>query len=145
MRHGDCFLLGATVMNPSPKRILLIDDERSVTQLVRLALTRSGEYRVKEENNSRVALQTARRFRPDLVFLDVMMPGFDGGDVVRLLGSDPLLCDTPVVFLTSLVPEAETPLGIFGHRVLSKPLNLEAVERCAREVLAEADAVELVA
>ncbi|MEP6809920.1 MAG: response regulator, partial [Chthoniobacterales bacterium] len=56
------------------KRILLIDDEPNVTHPMKVSLEHSGAYLVHEENHASQALETARRFQPDLIFLDVMMP-----------------------------------------------------------------------
>ena len=58
---------------------------------------------------------TARKFRPDLILLDVMMPDMDGGDVAARLRADPLLRDTPVIFLTAIVSNGETD----GHEMVS--------------------------
>ncbi|MFB3108272.1 MAG: response regulator, partial [Candidatus Binatia bacterium] len=54
------------------KRILLIDDEPSFTRVLKLYLEKSGAYEVTEENRGEMALETARRFKPDLILLDVM-------------------------------------------------------------------------
>jgi len=87
------------------KRILVVDDEPSVTRNLKLNLESSGDYDVFAENHAGNALAAARIFRPDLILLDVMMPGMDGGDVAARLRADPLLRDTPVIFLTALVFE----------------------------------------
>ncbi|HEX5855718.1 MAG TPA: response regulator, partial [Thermoanaerobaculia bacterium] len=57
----------------SKKRILLVDDEADVTRSIKLSLETLGTYEVRAENDARSALKTAREFRPDLIFLDVMM------------------------------------------------------------------------
>src|SRR5437667_8030888 len=85
------------------KRILIIDDDPSVTRAVKVLLETSGNYSVEEENNSRNAFATARWFRPDLIFLDVMMPDLDGGDIAQQIEGDALLQGTPIVFLPVLL------------------------------------------
>jgi two-component system OmpR family response regulator len=97
------------------KLILVVDDEPSVTRNLKLTLESGGGYEVLGENNATNTLSTARAFRPDLVLLDVMMPGLDGGDVAARLRADPLLRDTPIIFLTALVSNEETD----GHEMLS--------------------------
>jgi len=97
------------------KRILVVDDEPSVTRNLKLNLESSGGYDVFAENHATNALTAARIFRPDLVLLDVIMPGMDGGDVAARLRADPLLRDTPVIFLTALVSNEETD----GHEIVS--------------------------
>jgi len=83
------------------KRILLIDDEPSFTRALKLHLEKSGAYEVTEENRGEIALETARRFKPDLILLDVMMPDVDGGEVASETRSDAKLKNTPIVILTA--------------------------------------------
>jgi DNA-binding response OmpR family regulator len=117
-------------------RILIVDDEPNVTELVRLFLEKTKRFIVHGENHSTSALNTARRFRPDLIILDVHMPGKDGGDVLNELSTDLAFGHTPVLFLTGLVSQEETGDGgeIWGGvRYLAKPFNpatlVDAVER----------------
>ena len=95
----------------NPKRILVVDDEPGVTRSLKLNLEAGGEYEVFTENHSNKALAAARACRPDLVLLDVMMPGMDGADVAERMHDDPVLRRTPVVFLTALVSNKETEAG----------------------------------
>ena len=97
------------------KRILVVDDEPSVTRNLKLNLESGGGYEVLGENIPTNALAAARKFRPDLVLLDVMMPGMDGGDVAARLRAYPLFHDTPVIFLTAIVSNEETD----GHEKTS--------------------------
>lgn len=113
-------------------RILVIDDEASVTRSIRLNLETLGTYEVRAENHARAALQTAREFRPDLILLDVMMPEMDGGTVAAQLQEDPLLKDTPIVCLTALVSKEEThgrEAHIGGQNYLAKPVDLAELTR----------------
>ena len=63
------------------KRILIVDDEERFTRILRLNLGCTGRYTVRTENSALNACTTACEFRPDLILLDVMMPGLDGGEV----------------------------------------------------------------
>ena len=63
----------------SARRILIIDNDKNTTHLVKILLEKTGRYLVFEENDSTKALQTARNVRPDLIFLDLVMPDRDGG------------------------------------------------------------------
>jgi two-component system, OmpR family, response regulator len=113
-------------------RILVIDDEPNVTRGIRLNLEALGTYEVRPENHAHAAVQTAREFRPDLIFLDIMMPELDGGEVAAQLQADPLLKDTPIVFLTALVSNAETrkrEAHIGGMNYLAKPVDLAELTR----------------
>jgi len=114
----------------SRKRILVADDETSITRLLKLNLERTGNYEVREENLGARVFEAAQEFKPDLILLDVMMPDMDGGDVAASLKQDPALRKTPVVFLTAAVKKEElgAPEGRIGGRMyIAKPLNVQGV------------------
>ena len=67
------------------KKILLVDDNPDVTRTINLILEATGRYVIREENRGQRALETAREFKPDLVFLDFMMPDIDGNEVAAQL------------------------------------------------------------
>ena len=118
------------------KKILLIDDEASNTRPMKVNLDRTGRYIVQTENNALHALEAARQFKPDLIFLDVMMPDMDGGQVAAQMETDPGLKNVPVIFLTAIVTKRETgEQGVVksGHKFIAKPLNLEALVACIEE------------
>ena len=108
------------------RRILIVDDDRESTHLVKILLEKAGHYLVLEENDAARAHQSARNFRPDVVLLDIMMPVTDGAEVAAQIEADAELRSTPIIFLTALVtiPEAKTGLRIEGHRSLAKPINI---------------------
>lgn len=70
-------------------RILIVDDEHAITRMVKLNLESTGRYEVRGENSSVNALAVAREFRPDLVLLDVIMPGADGGEIAARMKMTP--------------------------------------------------------
>ena len=118
------------------KRILIIDDDPAFTRTVKLLLETSGNYSVEEENNSRNAFATTRWFRPDLIFLDVMMPDVDGGDIAQQIEGDALLHGTPIVFFTGLVSEEEAVSDrIGGYKFIAKPLRRHQLLSCVEEIL----------
>jgi two-component system OmpR family response regulator len=100
------------------KRVLIIDDESSLTRLLKLALEQHGRYDVRIANTGRDGVAAAREFQPDVVLLDIVLPDLSVGEICVALG------DTPVVFLTALVNSART---IAGRPVLAKPVKLEAL------------------
>jgi CheY-like chemotaxis protein len=108
------------------RRILIVDNDRNTTHLVKVLLERTGHYLVLEENDATKADQSARNFRPDLIFLDVVMQETDGGEVAAQIEADPELHNTPIVFLTALVTraEAKSGLNIQGHPFLAKPVSI---------------------
>ncbi len=110
------------------KRVLLVDDERGFTHLLKLTLEKSGKYLVKEENDGTQAWLTARDFKPDIVFLDIMMPKADGGDVAQKITADPSLSGVKIVFMTAIVSRKESNQDtIGGFPFLSKPVSFQQV------------------
>ncbi len=121
------------------RRILVIDDEASVTRSIKLNLEALGRYEVRAENRAAHALAAAREFKPDLVLLDVMMPEMDGGEVAAQLQEDPLMKSTPIVFLTAIVSKEETKgqeAVIGGLSYLAKPVDVIQLTRCIEQHLA---------
>jgi two-component system sensor histidine kinase/response regulator len=108
------------------RRILIVDNDRDSTHLVKTLLERTGRYLVLEENDATKAHQSARNFRPDLILLDIVMPETDGGEVAARIQVDPELQRTPIIFLTALVTKAEAKAGlrIQGHPFLAKPISI---------------------
>src|SRR5215207_7010241 len=92
---------------PNKKRIFVVDDESGFTRLLKLTLEKSGRYVVREENDGTKAWLAAREFKPDIIFLDIVMPKVDGGEVARQIRTDPALEHVPIIFLTAIVSEKE--------------------------------------
>lgn len=120
-------------------KALLIDDEAGFTQLLKMNLEKSGRFEVAIQNDSTQALATAREFQPDIILLDVVMPGMDGGDVQAQFQSDPVLSKTPIIMLTALVDSAELSEGAVAQSgssvVLPKPIDLQLLNRVVNELL----------
>jgi two-component system, OmpR family, response regulator len=125
-------------MNKAKKRILVVDDEQSITRLLKLNLEQTGEYEVATENVSKAALAVAEAFRPDLVLADVMMPGLDGGTLASQLQASPRLKGVPVVFLTAAVTRQEVRARrglVGGEPFLAKPVDMKEVLTCLEQHL----------
>lgn len=108
------------------------------TQLLKLNLEQTGAYEVRTESLPEQALAAARAFRPDLIFLDVIMPQMQGGEVAAQLRADPALKDTPVAFLTAVLSEEEAARRqhlIGGNPFLAKPVHVEDVIACIEQRL----------
>ena len=110
------------------RRVLVADDERSIRLLCRVNLSASG-IDVLEAANGRNAVELARRERPDLVLLDVMMPGGDGWTVARELAADERTREIPIVFLTARADPADKRMGqqLGGVGYLVKPFDPVAI------------------
>lgn len=115
----------------TPKRLLIVDDESSFTRLLRLTLEGTGKFVVEEVNNGTKAVEVARYFKPDIIFLDVVMPEIDGGDVATKLRADPELAHVPIVFLTAIVSakEASHQSDIGGFPFLAKPVSVDTLAK----------------
>ena len=125
-------------MNTEKKRILAVDDEAANTRLMKIYLERTNDYVVMEENDSKSALATAEEFQPQLILLDVMMPGMDGGELATCFKASPRLKDVPIVFLTAAVTKGEVKAcdgRVGGHTFLAKPVILTEVVACIRRHL----------
>jgi DNA-binding response OmpR family regulator len=120
------------------KRILIVDDEAPYTRLLKLSLVQTARYEVEVENNSAGALALAEQFLPDLILLDVMMPGTDGGELASRLKANARLAQVPIVFLTAAVKREELRSrgGIIGGLpFLAKPVELAEIMKCIDGIL----------
>ena len=108
------------------KQILVVDDEPGIVKLVTALLVGKG-YDVRSAHDGESALRQVAQAKPDLVLLDVMLPGMDGSAVAEELARDAWTSKIPVVFLTSLVADDEAQRHdhrIGGRLFLSKPFTL---------------------
>ena len=120
------------------KRIMVVDDEAAFTRMMKLVLEKTGRYEVTCETNSAQAVETARRCKPDLVLLDIVMPEMDGGDVAARMQADPELKTVPVVFVTALMAEKDqkcSPLKRAGYLFLGKLASDTDLLRCIEQSL----------
>jgi DNA-binding response OmpR family regulator len=116
--------------------ILVIDDDDLVLMTTQRALKLYG-YHVMVARSGAEGLQLARRHRPDMFVLDVVMPGADGYQVARQIRGDPLLQDLPILFLTAKIKDEDK---IEGFRAgaddyMTKPFNMEELHLRVRAIL----------
>ena len=120
------------------KKILVVDDEVVLTKMVKLNLERTGNYTVMTVNKGSEALAAAREFKPDLIFMDVMMPDMSGDEAIAEIREDPQLASIPYVFMTAIVTKAETEdMGhnIGGNEFLAKPVKTEELIETIERIL----------
>jgi DNA-binding response OmpR family regulator len=119
--------------------ILVIDDDDLVSRTLQRAL-KMYDYQVMTANSGIEGLQLARRHRPDLFILDIMMPGVDGYQVCRQIRGDPLLQDAPVLFLTAKAKDEDKIEGFRagGDDYLVKPFNMQELELRVKAILRRA-------
>ena len=117
-----------------PSRILVVDDEENIRELLALGLRYEG-FEVEVGDGGRAALAAVPKFRPDLIVLDVMMPDLDGFDVCRRLQADGVRA--PVIFLTARksLEDRLTGLTIGADDYLTKPFSFEELLARVRIVL----------
>jgi DNA-binding response OmpR family regulator len=119
--------------------ILVVDDDELVSQTLQRVL-KMYDYHVIVAQSGIEGLQLARRHRPDLVILDIIMPGADGYKICRQIRGDPILKDLPVLFLTAKGKDEDK---IEGFRAgaddyLVKPFNMEELQLRIRAILRRA-------
>ena len=110
------------------KKILLIDDEKDFCQLIKEQLELSSAFQVETCSNARDAVNKVREMRPDLIFLDIMMPAISGPEIAAELKASEETKKIPIVFLTAVIGEEEAKSRehlIGGERFLGKPVKIE--------------------
>ena len=105
-------------------RILVVDDEPDAIELIRFNLKASG-YEVLTAEDGEEALAKARKFCPDMILLDVMLPEIDGLEVCKILRRDPATASLPIIMLTAKASEIDRVLGLeFGaDDYVTKPFS----------------------
>ncbi len=111
--------------------VLVIDDDQSMLEIMRRMLASEG-LRVLTASSGTEGLQLARAERPDVICLDIVMPGLDGYSVLRTLKSDPKLEDIPVVMVTMMDDEAGLAVGASAY--LMKPVGREPLFAALRSL-----------
>jgi CheY-like chemotaxis protein len=112
------------------KKVLLIDDEKSFTNLLKINLEQTGRYEVRVENWPEDAFKAAKEFKPDIMLLDIIMPRMPGGNVVAQFEADPELKDLPIVFLSAAIQRriVEDHDGIIcDHPCIAKPASVDEI------------------
>jgi CheY-like chemotaxis protein len=125
-------------MNIEKKRILVVDDEASITRLLKLNLEQTNDYEVRAENDALAAVAAAEEFKPHLILLDVMMPGLDGGQLASRFQASPKLKAVPIVFLTAAATKGEVYNRggkVGGLPFLAKPVEIAEVVACLKQQL----------
>jgi len=125
-------------MNKS--KILIVDDEVNLTKMLKLNLDETDKYETQVLNDSKTAIDTIKEFMPDLVLLDVMMPGIQGNEIAEKITEDEQIKHIKVIFLTALVKKSEIPdedKTIGGRKFIAKPVKIDALMAILDEELAE--------
>lgn len=121
---------------PATQRVLVVDDEPEIARTLRLYLEQAG-YEVLVAHDGEQALHAIRRERPDLVILDLMLPGRDGWEVTRIVRSDPALAALPILMLTARVEDTDKIVGLElgADDYVTKPFNPREVTARVKALL----------
>ncbi len=119
----------------SEKRVLVVDDTKANVDV--LVETLRGSCKIGVALSGENALKAVERNKPDLILLDVLMPGIDGYEVCRRLKANPETAGIPVVFVTALEEAAsrETGFNVGGADFLNKPFEAAEVKACVAKHL----------
>lgn len=118
------------------QRILLVDDEADIRTVARLALEAVGGFEVHECASGFAAAAAIADYAPQLVLMDVMMPGQDGMETLKVLRATPGLAQVPVVFMTAKVQPQEVALlrGLGAVDVIAKPFDPMTLAQTVRQI-----------
>ena len=118
-----------------PATVLICDDEPALRELIRISLG-EGDYDFAEADDGVECLEVARRVRPDVVVLDVMMPRRSGLEVLGDIRGDEELAGTAVIILTAQPATREDALRGGANMVIEKPFTPDDIAAAVQEVLA---------
>ena len=106
------------------KTVLIIEDNELNMKLVR-SMLQLGRYQVLEARDAEAGIELAREHLPDLILMDIQLPGMDGLHATQIIRNDPILANTPVVALTSYAMQGDeqkaTAAGCSGY--IAKPID----------------------
>jgi DNA-binding response OmpR family regulator len=120
-----------------PTRVLVVEDEADIAQLVRHTLERSGEMKVETVETGDAAVHAALEHPPDLIVLDINLPNVSGFEVCRILRARPTTRQVPIIMLTARTTEADrvSGLDLGADDYVTKPFSLRELAARVRAVL----------
>lgn len=119
------------------KKVLLIEDEPNIIEAVSFILSRDG-WEVKTHSNGHDAIEAVRHRAPDLIVLDVMLPGRSGFEILQEIRADSAMSDLPVLMLTARGQEKDRDMAgrIGASRFMTKPFSNSELLSAVRELVA---------
>ena len=119
------------------KKILLVDDEEAILALLSAMFEGDDRYSVFLARNGEEAVEVCGRERPDLLFLDIMMPDMDGYEVCRSLRKDPSTADTRIIMLTALAQDIDRQkaVEVGADEYMTKPFSPTALLDRVEQIL----------
>ena len=119
------------------KKVLMIDDEKDFAMVVKRNLEARGEYSVIVATDGRSGISAAVQHKPDLILLDIIMPGMGGFDVLKELKSKENTVSIPVIMLTAVGTEEakEKALSMFNEDYITKPVLISDLDAKIKSIL----------
>ncbi len=121
----------------SPKKILLVDDEIEVIDSLNNILQKKS-YEVFTATKGSKALELAQEYRPDIIILDIVMPGLLGGEVANKLSENPATANIPIIFVSGLNTKEDEKImqeNSGNYHTLAKPITPEELLNAIEKVL----------
>ena len=112
------------------KKILIIDDDKRICSLLKLKLEKDGKYKVIFSREGMQGVVLAKKEKPDLIILDLVMEGIQGDEVAHMLSEEPLTKDIPIAFLSSLITEEDASTEgkfVSGRYLIPKTSSVDGV------------------
>lgn len=117
-------------------RVLIVDDDRNIIEILKTYFNQAG-FEVHTAFDGAMALQVARHIKPELMILDLMLPKYDGWQIVNIVRQDIQLATTPIIILTARVEDSDKIMGLElgADDYVTKPFNAHEVVARARALL----------
>ena len=124
-------------MDGAVRKILMVDDDADIRRIGHVSLAKVGKWEVALASSGTEAIDMALREQPDLILLDVMMPGLDGPSTLTKLKADPDTAGIPVIFMTAkvLTEEVEQYMALGAQGVVMKPFDPMTLPDQIRRIL----------
>lgn len=128
-------------MKPVPQKILIVDDDDEIRHLVARVLAKLSFVELLEADSGEKAVQTAREEEPDIILMDILMPGMDGYEACRRIKNEPKLTDTIVIFMSAVskMEIDDKMIQVGGDDVLRKPVDASELYFRVRNYLLNQD------
>lgn len=119
------------------KRILVIDDDEALGRMLRMHFEESGGYQCLIATSGKAGLKLVETYKPDLILLDIMMPGMDGIEVLKRLKGNERTLPVPIVMLTAVKDEGTRRKAIryYGEEYIEKPFEIDVLKTRVEQIL----------
>ena len=130
-----------SIENQNAKTILIIDDDPTVSELIKRQLTKDA-YNVVIANNGKEGIELARKIKPNLITLDILMPEMDGWSVLRTLKADPEVSKIPVV-MASILDEKNKGFSLGAADFVSKPIEKDRLINSIQTLIGKSENLKI--